>query len=90
MSDVKTILDKLDKLDNRIDNVDITLARQNITLEEHVRRSEANEEILKIVKNESDIRLRHLESYKDKLLGALAILGVLGTVILGLKQLGIF
>jgi hypothetical protein len=90
MADVKDILDKLDKLDTRIDNIDITLARQNVTLEDHVRRSSANEETLEIVRNEADVRIRSLESYKDKILGAFAILGILGTLAVGIKQLGLF
>lgn len=90
MADIKDIIEKLDKMDSRIDNIDITLVRQNITLEDHVRRSAANEETLEIVKNEADIRLRSLESYKDRILGAFAILGILGTLVIGIKQLGLF
>jgi maltoporin len=90
MADIKDIIEKLDKMDSRIDNIDITLAKQNVTLEEHVRRSEANEETLEIVKNEADVRLRNLESYKDKVLGAFAILGILGTLAVGIKELGFF
>lgn len=90
MADIKTIIEKLDKMDSRIDNIDITLIKQNLTLEEHTRRSLANEETLEVVKHDSDVRLRQLESHKDKVVGAIAILGILGTMVLGAKQLGLF
>jgi hypothetical protein len=90
MSDIKRVLEKLDLMDSRIDNIDVTLAKQHVTLEDHTRRSLANEKALEIVKTDSDLRIRALESHKDKIMGAIAILGVIGTCILGLKELGLF
>ncbi len=90
MSDIKRIIEKLDKMDSRIDSIDITLAKQHLTLEDHTRRSLANEESLEIVKSDADRRLRRLESHKDKIMGAVALLGILGSVILGAKQIGLF
>lgn len=41
------ILDKLDSLDSRLDSIDHTLVRQNITLEDHVKRTNLLEEAIK-------------------------------------------
>lgn len=46
------ILDKLDAMDARIDNIDITLAKQSVVLEDHTRRSLANEKAVDILKEE--------------------------------------
>lgn len=37
--DDSRILDKLDEMDKRIDSIDITLAKQHISLEEHIKRT---------------------------------------------------
>lgn len=49
MSDTKTIIDKLDKLDSRVDSIDVTLAQQHVTLVEHTRRSTLLEEAFRPV-----------------------------------------
>ena len=43
------IITKLDKLDDRIDKVDVTLAKQHESLKEHMRRSDALESQMKPV-----------------------------------------
>ena len=88
MSDIKYIIDKLDKMDDRLNSMDVTLKGQHVSLTHHIKRSDANEENIEIVKNESNIRLAKLESHKDMVMGAIAILGVIGTIILGLNELG--
>lgn len=88
MSDVKLILEKLDKLDSRIDGIDITLAKQHVSLDEHIKRTQQNEEALEILGKESNERLRKLESSKDMIMGAFAILGLISSIILGLNELG--
>jgi hypothetical protein len=86
MSDIKRVIEKLDMMDSRMDNIDITLAKQHVSLDEHIRRTE----LLEIAREKSDEKISSLESHKDKVIGGLAILGILGSFILGLKQLGLF
>lgn len=46
----RRIFDKLDKLDERLDNMDKSLLRQTITLEEHVKRTNLLEEEIRPMK----------------------------------------
>ncbi len=48
----KRLWDKLDKLDGRLDNMDKTLIKQEANLEVHMARSEANEEMVKILRDQ--------------------------------------
>lgn len=68
MSDQR-ILDKLDEMDKRIDNIDITLAKQHVSLEEHIKRTNLLEEQLKPVNKHVDMVNGAL-----KLLGFIAVL----------------
>lgn len=43
---------KLDKLDSRVDNIDVTLGKQSVILEDHIRRSLANEKAVSVLKEE--------------------------------------
>ena len=47
MSEIIRMLDKIDKLDERLDNIDKTLVRQEGHLNEHIRRTEQNEIMIK-------------------------------------------
>ena len=40
MDDSNRIYKILEKMDSRLDNVDITLAKQQVSLDEHIRRTE--------------------------------------------------
>jgi hypothetical protein len=60
------ILDKLDKLDSHLDNVDKTLVRQEAQLAHHIRRTELLEEALQPIQ-------KHVSMVE----GALKFLGVL-------------
>ena len=44
------IENKIDKLDQRLDNIDLTLARQNVSLEDHIKRTNMLEEEIKPIK----------------------------------------
>lgn len=90
MSDIKTILDKLDALGEDITEIKVVQAKQAVVLEDHTKRSTSNEEILDVVRKDADERLKSLESIKDKALGAMALLGLLGTLILSAHELGLF
>lgn len=67
--DDNRVLDKLDKLDTRIDNIDITLAKQHLSLEEHIKRSNMLEAKLEPVE-------KHVNSVNAvlKFAGGIAIL----------------
>lgn len=60
------IEDKIDKIVDRISSIDVTLARQHVSLEEHIRRTVALEQIVGPVQ-------------KDRLMakGALKVVGAL-------------
>lgn len=45
---------KIDNLDSRIDSVDVTLGKQSIILEEHTRRSLANEQQVELLKKKME------------------------------------
>lgn len=47
---LKRVLDKLDIIDSRLNDIDKTLAAQHVTLEEHTRRSTMLEEEFKPLK----------------------------------------
>jgi hypothetical protein len=63
------IEEKIDRLDERLDSVDKTMIRQNTELTEHIRRTENLEN-----------RVDPLEKYVWMALGAIALIGFLGTV----------
>lgn len=65
MSDINS---KLDKLDGRIDNIDVTLAKQSVILEEHQRRSAANELAVEVLRNEVQQRHKELLDHLNPLL----------------------
>ena len=90
MSDNKYIIQKLDKLDDRLDNIDITLAGQHISLKQHMKRSDQNEEQLDILRKDSDERLKKLESNKDRVVGAIAVLAAIGAILAWARELGFF
>lgn len=58
--DDKRVLDKLDKLDERLDKIDITLIKQQAILDEHVRRSLSNEETLDLYRKEFEPVKQHV------------------------------
>ena len=75
MSDQR-ILDKLDQMDQRLDNIDITLVRQEGQLAEHMRRSLLNEEAVQLLKTQVEPIKDHVKSVNTilKFAGGLAIL----------------
>jgi hypothetical protein len=89
MADIKNVESKLDKIDARLDAIDITLAKQHVSLDLHIRRTEQNEEALEVLAKESNSRLKNLESWKDKFLGIASFLSALIAVALALKELGV-
>ena len=70
---------QLDRIEIRLDSIDVTLVKNTISLDEHIKRTNLLEEELKPVK-------AHVN-----LMNAMAkIVAAGGTILLGLKQLGLF
>jgi len=67
------LLDGQEKLDGRLDKVDVTLAAQAAVLKEHVRRTQINEESLESLRNEVKPLVVHV-----------AVVGAIGKVVAGI------
>lgn len=77
LDEVKSIRIKVDKSDERLDLIDVTLVKQNATLEEHVRRSELMEERAEKI----ELEIEPLKKRAAQMDGVLKFLGITGTVI---------
>lgn len=54
---LERIENKIDKLDGRIDNIDVTLGKQHVSLEIHIKRTNIlEEEVRKITKHVNYVR----------------------------------
>ena len=73
---VNRILDKLDKVEDRLDSIDKTLVRQEVQLSEHIRRTELLEKAHESFKEEiKPIKKAHtVVTGVLKIIGGLAIL----------------
>lgn len=78
--DIKTIIDKLDKLDSRIDNIDITMAKQNVSLEYHIKRSDQADAAIELL----DQRVKPLEAHTLTVATVLKFVMYIGTFIAGI------
>ncbi len=67
--DLKRFEFKLDKIDQRINNVDVTLAAQHEVLKEHVRRTNLLEE-----------QIKPIEKHVSMVNGAIKFIGLLGVI----------
>jgi hypothetical protein len=86
MDDTKRILDKLDKIDERVDKIDITLVKQQSILEDHVRRSIANEDSLKLHREEFKPIQEHVLTV-NLIFKAIIFLGVVVGIVQGIKEI---
>ena len=86
MDDSKRILEKLDKLDERIDKIDITLVKQQVILDEHVRRSLNNEESLKLHREEFEPIKNHVLQV-NFIFKVIIFISVLVGIAQGIKEL---
>lgn len=84
--DLEKIHDKLDKMSENIVSIDKTLIRQEASLNEHMRRSLANEEAINILKDELKPVTIHVLQVKTvgKILAGLSFLAALAATV---KQL---
>lgn len=69
------VLDRLDSIDDRLNNVDKTLVKQEMNLDEHMKRSDNLEEMINLVKND----LKPVENHVKGVNLVLKILGILGS-----------
>lgn len=66
---LERIEDKIDKISGHMANVDVTLASQHVSLEHHIRRTAILED-----------QIKPLNKHKDRVEGALKLLGVLAVI----------
>lgn len=71
MSEIIRMLDKIDKLDERLDSIDKTLVRQEANLKEHMRRTEQNE----IMIQEMIEQIKPIETHVVMVNGVLKFIG---------------
>lgn len=76
---IERVLDKVEVIDSRIDNIDITLAKQHEQLVIHIKRTELNE-----------AQIKHINRHVYMVEGALKLFGVLSVVLGLLKLIGLF
>lgn len=77
MSEIIRMLDKIDKLDERLDNIDKTLVRQEANLKEHMRRTEQNE----IMIQEMIEQIKPIETHVAMVNGVLKFIGFLSLLL---------
>lgn len=86
---MKRVLEKLDNVDNRLNDIDKTLIKQEANLEKHMYRTEQNERMIeKIFEDVKPIKkhVAHVEGGL-KFLGVISLLG--GIALTVLKILGL-
>lgn len=87
---LKLLLNKTDKIEERLTSIDVTLARQEGHLQEHMRRSEANERAVEVLGQQ----LGPIKKHVNMLEGSLKLLGIMslivGTIGGVLKLLNVF
>lgn len=76
---IERVLDKVEVVDKRIDNIDVTLAKQHEQLAIHIKRTEQNE-----------AQIKHINRHVHMVEGALKLFGVLSVVLGLLKLIGLF
>jgi hypothetical protein len=71
---------KIDKLDNRLDNVDVTLGKQSVILEDHTRRSLANEQQVELLKKKLETDLQPIKNHVAMIHGVFKFIGVIASI----------
>lgn len=87
-AEIFKILDKLDckidKLDDKLDVQNETTLRNTLSLEEHIRRTVQNEEMIELLRND----LKPVEDHVKYVHGALKLLGLIALLAGLLKTFG--
>lgn len=76
--DNEKLENKLDKIVDHISSIDITLAKQQVTLDDHIRRTEILEDALKPIQRQYWVRS-----------GIVALIGLLAAILSGLAGIPI-
>jgi uncharacterized coiled-coil protein SlyX len=87
---IKLLLERTAKIEDRLISIDTTLAKQEVHLQEHMRRSAANERAVELLSQQLSPIKKHVAMLEGslKFVGILSlVLGVIGGV---LKLLNIF
>lgn len=84
--DDKKILDKLDKIEDRLDGIDITLAKQEINLAEHMRRSDSIESYVQHLEDKFVPVEKHVIMVNG-IVKFIGIISIIGTIVLTLLQI---
>jgi hypothetical protein len=84
MSDER-ILDKLDKMDDRLNHIDITLVKQEENLKEHMRRTLIAEESIEVIRTE----LKPVKKHIHMIEGGLKLLALVSLCATILKSFGL-
>ena len=88
---IKRAVDQLDKLDDRLDNVDKTLVRQEENLREHMRRTELLEDQLSTHQYHVDHELEpiktHVSQVRVVIKFIIAVSGIVAAIVGALKIL---
>jgi hypothetical protein len=76
--------DKLDRIDSKLEDINIKLAVYNEQLKEHMRRSDALEEFVHTLK----LSLEGVKTFQDKIIGGMKLITGSGALALFYKFLG--
>lgn len=79
MSNDDRLYNTLEKMDQRLDNVDITLAKQSVVLEQHVKRTNLLED-----------EIRPIKKHVDRVNAIMWLMSGILTLLLAAKSLGLF
>jgi hypothetical protein len=86
VDDIKRILNKLDSITEDITGIKVVQAEQKVILEEHMRRSLANEQAVELLKEELK-PLQKKEAMLDGVLKFLGVLSLIAALAAGIKDL---
>ena len=75
---IEVLMLKVDKLDSRLDGIDVTLAKQHEQLVEHIKRTKIAEE-----------NIKHINKHVNMMEGGLKAFGAISAVLGILKLLGL-
>jgi chromosome segregation ATPase len=78
--------EKLDKVEERLNNIDITLAKNTQSLDEHIRRTELAEEAIVIIKDELKPIQKHVTQVHT-ILQAIGFISILVSIVAGIVKI---
>ncbi len=66
------IENKIDKMDSRVDNVDVTLAKQSVELENHIYRTQLSEKNIEMLREQ----VKPIQQKHDMIAGGFKLAGI--------------